>query len=55
MGTDVFWLGMALAAISLAQASSNPQRNFGAYRLEVLAALANGVLFAVAGYVLVDR
>ena len=55
MGTDVLGLGMALAAITLAQASSNPQRTFGTYRLEVLAALANGVLlFAVAGYVLYE-
>ena len=55
MGTDVLGLGMALAAISLAQASGNPQRTFGTYRLEVLAALANGLLlFAVAGYVLYE-
>ena len=55
MGTDVLGLGMALAAITLAQASAHPQRTFGTYRLEVLAALANGVLlFAVAGYVLFE-
>ena len=55
MGTDVLGLGMALAAITLAQASAHPQRTFGTYRLEVLAALANGVLlFAVAGYVLYE-
>ena len=55
MGTDVLGLGMALAAITLAQASEHPQRTFGTYRLEVLAALANGVLlFAVAGYVLFE-
>jgi cobalt-zinc-cadmium efflux system protein len=55
MGTDVLGLGMALAAITLAQASAHPQRTFGTYRLEVLAALANGVLlFGVAGYVLYE-
>ena len=55
MGTDVLGLGMALAAITLAQRKSTSQRTFGAYRLEVLAALANGILlFAVAGYVLIE-
>ena len=55
MGTDVLALGMALAAITLASRSTHSQRTFGMYRLEVLAALANGVLlFAVAGYVLFE-
>ncbi|MDX6286356.1 MAG: cobalt-zinc-cadmium efflux system protein [Frankiales bacterium] len=55
MGTDVLGLGMALAAITLAQRAGSPQRTYGAYRLEVLAALANGVLlFGVAGYVLYE-
>ncbi len=55
MGTDVLGLGMALAAIMLAQRPSTSQRTYGAYRLEVLAALANGVLlFGVAGYVLYE-
>lgn len=53
MGTDVLGLGMALAAITLAQRPATSQRTYGAYRLEVLAALANGILlFGVAGYVL---
>ncbi|MGH2603391.1 MAG: cation diffusion facilitator family transporter, partial [Dehalococcoidia bacterium] len=57
MFTDVLGIGMALAAIQAASASSGrdgpSQRTFGLYRLEVLAALANAVLlFAVAGYVL---
>jgi cobalt-zinc-cadmium efflux system protein len=53
MGTDVLGLGMALAAISLARRSTTEQRTFGLYRLEVLAALANGILlFGVAGYVI---
>jgi cobalt-zinc-cadmium efflux system protein len=55
MGTDVLGLGMALAAITLAARPATDQRTYGFYRLEVLAALANGVLlFAVAGYVLFE-
>lgn len=55
MGTDVLGLGMALAAISLASRPTTSQRTFGFYRIEVLAALANGVLlFAVAGYVIYE-
>lgn len=53
MGTDVLGLGMALAAIILAQRTGPAYRTYGTYRLEVLAALANAVLlFGVAGYVL---
>lgn len=53
MGTDVIGLGMALAAITLAARERTPQRTYGLYRLEVLAALANGLLLiAVAGYVI---
>lgn len=56
MATDALGLGMALAAIQAASASrAHPQRTFGLYRLEILAALANAVLlFGVAGYVLVE-
>ncbi|MBU1250506.1 cation diffusion facilitator family transporter [Microcella indica] len=55
MATDVIGLGMALAAITLANRPATLQRTFGLYRLEVLAALANGVLlFGVAGYVIVE-
>ena len=56
MFTDVVGLGMALAAIQAARrASQHPQRTFGVYRLEILAALANAVLlFAVALYVLYE-
>lgn len=55
MGTDVLGLGMALAAISLAQRASTRQRTYGLYRLEVLAALANGILlFGVSGYVIYE-
>jgi cobalt-zinc-cadmium efflux system protein len=56
MFTDVLGIGMALAAISAAgRATGDPQRTFGLYRLEVLAALANAVLLSgVAVYVLVE-
>ncbi len=56
MATDVLGLGMALAAIQAASRSrTHPQRTFGLYRLEIMAALANAVLlFAVAGYVLYE-
>ncbi|PZM89628.1 MAG: cation transporter [Actinobacteria bacterium] len=56
MFTDVLGIGMALAAITVAQrARQDPQRTFGLYRLEVLAALANAILLSgVAIYVLVE-
>lgn len=56
MFTDVLGIAMALAAITAAgRASTDSQRTFGLYRLEVLAALANAVLLAgVAGFVLVE-
>jgi cobalt-zinc-cadmium efflux system protein len=56
MFTDVLGLGMAAAAIHAAERSrANPSQTYGAYRLEVLAALANSVLlFGVAGYVLYE-
>lgn len=55
MGTDVLGLGMALAAVHLASRPASSQRTWGTYRLEVLAALANGaLLFGVAGYILVE-
>lgn len=55
MGTDVLGLAMAFVAITLANRATSSDRTFGLYRLEVLAALANGVLlFAVAGYVLIE-
>lgn len=55
MGTDVLGLGMALAAITLAGLATTSQRTYGFYRLEVLAALLNGLLlFAVAIYVLYE-
>ena len=56
MATDALGLGMAIAAIQAAShGRANPQRTFGLYRLEILAALLNAVLlFAVAGYVLFE-
>jgi cobalt-zinc-cadmium efflux system protein len=56
MFTDVLGIGMALAAITAGRlAAGDPQRTFGLYRLEVLAALANAVLlFGVALAVLVE-
>lgn len=53
MATDALGLGMALAAIQAASnAQNHPQRTFGLYRLEILAALANAILlFGVAGYI----
>ncbi|GGS53344.1 MULTISPECIES: cation diffusion facilitator family transporter [Actinokineospora] len=56
MLTDVIGVGLALAAIMAARrAAGKPDRTFGLYRAEVLAALANAVLlFGVAGYVLVE-
>ena len=56
MFTDVLGLGMALAAMQLSRPGrANASRTYGLYRLEILAALANGVLlFGVAGYVLLE-
>lgn len=56
MLTDVLGVGMALAAIMVAQrARAGKNRTFGFYRAEVLAALANAVLlFGVAGYVIYE-
>jgi cobalt-zinc-cadmium efflux system protein len=56
MFSDVLGIGMSLAAIQAAtMAGVGPQRTFGLYRLEVLAALGNALLlFGVAGYVLVE-
>ena len=56
MLTDVVGLGMALAAIHLAnRAGTGGGRSFGLYRLEILAAFANAILlFVVAGYVLFE-
>lgn len=56
MVTDVLGMGMAVAAITAARRSAaTPNRTFGLYRLEVLAALANAMLlFGVAGWILYE-
>ena len=56
MATDVLGLGMALAAIQASRrVRRRPQHSFGAYRLEILAALTNAVLLVgVALYVLYE-
>ena len=53
MATDVFGVGMALAAIGFANRPATPAKTYGYYRLEILAALANGILLiGVAAYIL---
>lgn len=55
MLTDVFGLGMALAAIWFAQRPATAAKTYGFYRTEILAAVANAVLlFGVAGYILYE-
>ncbi|WP_091449161.1 cation diffusion facilitator family transporter [Actinokineospora iranica] len=56
MLTDVVGVGLAVAAVVAARRARNrPNRTFGLYRAEVLAALANAVLlFGVAGYVVYE-
>ncbi|TDC31102.1 cation diffusion facilitator family transporter [Micromonospora sp. KC213] len=56
MFTDVLGIGMALAAITATRrAERDPQRTFGLYRLEVLAALGNALLLSgVAVYVVIE-
>jgi cobalt-zinc-cadmium efflux system protein len=53
--TDGAGIGLALLAIRFAARPASPQRTFGYYRLEILAAVVNAVLlFGVAGFVLVE-
>jgi cation diffusion facilitator family transporter len=55
MATDALGIGMALAAVTLAQRPARGRRTFGLQRIEVLAAVANGLLLlGVGGYVLVE-
>jgi len=55
MLTDVAGLSFALAAIWLAQRPATARKTFGYYRVEVLAALLNGLLlFGVAAYILFE-
>jgi cobalt-zinc-cadmium efflux system protein len=53
--TDTTGLGLALLAIWFARRPASPRNTFGYYRLEILAALANGLLLlAVAAFILVE-
>jgi len=47
MLTDLFALGIASLAIRFATLPANRRRTFGYYRLEILSALANGILLAL--------
>ncbi|MEX2158649.1 MAG: cation diffusion facilitator family transporter [Dehalococcoidia bacterium] len=55
MLTDVAGVSMALLAIWFAARPATPEKTYGYYRLEILAALANGfLLFGVAAYILYE-
>ena len=55
MVADVGGLALALFAISYSRKPPTPQRTFGFYRLEILAALANGVvLILISFYILYE-
>src|ERR1700712_1928906 len=55
MATDALGIGMALAAVSLAQRPARGRRTFGWQRIEVLAAVANGLLLlGVGAYVVIE-
>jgi cobalt-zinc-cadmium efflux system protein len=55
MATDAAGIALALGAVTLAQRPARGQRTFGWQRVEILAAVANGLLLVgVAGYVLVE-
>lgn len=50
--TDVLGMGLALAAIWFARRPATPNRTYGFYRAEVLAALVNSILpFGIAAYI----
>ena len=55
MATDAAGIALALGAVTLAQRPPGGRRTFGWQRLEILAAVANGLLLiAVAGFVVVQ-
>lgn len=55
MMTDAAALGMALIAISFSARAATPQRSYGFYRLEILAALINAVvLLLISVYILYE-
>lgn len=52
MLTDVLAIGLSLFAIKFASTPANGKKTYGFYRLEILAALANGVtLILLSGYI----
>jgi cation diffusion facilitator family transporter len=55
MATDAVGIALALGAVTLAQRPARGRRTFGWQRLEILAAVANGLLLlGVAGFVVVQ-
>src|SRR3954470_14960073 len=55
MATDAAGIALALGAVTLAQRPARGRRTFGGQRIEILAAVANGLLLlGVGGYVLVE-
>jgi len=55
MATDALGIGLALIAVTLAQRPARGRRTFGWQRIEVLAAVGNGVLLLAVGcYVVVE-
>lgn len=55
MFTDVAGLLLAVLAVTFASRPATPQRTFGYYRLEILAAVVNAVLlFGVAVFILIE-
>lgn len=55
MATDVAGVSMALLAIRFGARPATEQKTYGYYRLEILAAIANGILlFGVAAYILYE-
>jgi cobalt-zinc-cadmium efflux system protein len=55
MATDAAGIALALGAVTLAQRPARGRRTFGWQRVEILAAVTNGLLLlVVAGYVLVE-
>jgi cobalt-zinc-cadmium efflux system protein len=55
MLTDVAGLGLALLAIQFAERPATPERTYGFYRVEILAALTNGVvLIGISIYILYE-
>ena len=55
MFTDVAGILLAVLAVTFASRPATPQRTFGYYRLEILAAVVNAVLlFGVAVFILIE-